>query len=84
MNAPTVAKKKKSNGQLFKEQFHYSKSMKRNMLQHGLAPTSDSLADYRDIRKKARKERAIVKKGKHKTALAGRVVVKSSSSKPKK
>lgn len=63
-----------SNGQVFKQQHGYSKSMKRAMLNAGLDINnfSDSLASYREIRKGRKKAQAKIKKDKHMKALAAR------------
>lgn len=63
-----------SNGQVFKEKFGYSKSMKRAMRKAGLDINnfSDSLAAYRDVRKKRKSAARKVKKDKHMRALSGR------------
>lgn len=58
-----------TNGEKFKGQFGYSKSMKKNMQKHGVT----SLEEYREIRKKARRERAKITAKKHSDAKAGRV-----------
>jgi hypothetical protein len=67
-------KKKKTGGQLFKEKFGYSKSMKKNMQKHGLDPMaySDSINEYRAIRKKRRKEAQALRQKKHELAKAQR------------
>jgi hypothetical protein len=53
MNSPvTPVVKKKSNGQLFKEKFGYSKTMKRLMKKHEVS----SIAEYKEIRKARKKK----------------------------
>jgi hypothetical protein len=53
-----MEKKPKSNGQIFKEKNGFSKTMKRNMQKHNLdiIAFSDSLNEYRAIRKKRKKK----------------------------
>lgn len=64
----------RTSGQRFKDLYGYSKTMKKNMRKHGLNPQvfSDSVNEYRDIRKKRKKEQAKETKAKHDRARAGK------------
>ena len=85
MNAEkTVTKKKESNGQKFKKQFGYSKSMKRNMKSKDLDPLNpESLVAYKAIRKERKKKDKVIQRKKHELAKAQRNT-KSSDTKKKK
>ncbi len=75
MNTEEVVSKP-SKGELFKKKHGYSKTMRKNMKKHDLDPHvySDSLNEYRGIRKKRRKERKLTMKAKKDKIRAGRKV----------
>lgn len=61
-------KKRKSGGQLFKEKFGYSKSMKRNMQNHGVS----TVEEYREIRKERQKKEDAAERKKYEASASFR------------
>ena len=57
----------KSKGQLFKEKYGYSKTLKRNMKRKGASTPQEYRANYRT----RRAAEALVKRAKHMKAVAG-------------
>jgi hypothetical protein len=67
----------KSKGQLFKEKYGYSKTLKRNMKKKGCATPEEYRANYT----KRRAKEAQIKRDKHMRAVAGRKTKSSINSK---
>lgn len=69
--------KYKTWGQVYKEQFGYSKTIGTNMKKAG----NVSLQEYKEIRKARKKKQREAKHAKHKKALQGRVAKAPSKKK---
>lgn len=76
-NQPVV--KKKSNGQLFKEKFGYSKTMKRLMRKHKV----NTLEEYKKIRR-ARKKKEDAFQKEHRSIVQAKGKPKTSTTTKKK
>lgn len=74
---------KKTKGQIFKETHGYSKSLKRAMRRVSLDPMvySDSLNEYRAIRKKRKQVAKKKRQDKHSLARANRIAKRATSKK---